>query len=833
MKSFSFLKTAAFILIALIVTGCPKNKSHKTNLDATVEMQRVYPVEDTSFYFIEELPDTLDLNQDISKLSLQTLRLLHHFVYARHGKLFMEADLRGYFSAQTSWYDKLINAKWDTALDYNYNYNSDANYDDVVRYAFPEIVLSLEETAFLEKVDARMQKLLKENYLQKDDCKVGNIKNIVNLFQFEDLRNGFMQHLAEDNMVITPSKNIQLFHVYDENDYCQIPNFITTDLMLQAFHIYFSYTLRNLEQNSFIPILQQLTLSLYEESMKQMKITVGEMQEIAAYNAVFYAIPYYLLTDKKVEMPTKYKSIFEQELKQIAAQTETTSALLRFDMNFPYDQFKPRGHYSRNAEMERYFKAMQWLQLAPYCRENSRQLQDAIFAASLLNSAKATDGTPLLSLYQAIYQTTEFLIGEADNLSIMDIATFLKKTKINTAAVSLQADNVIKIDNMLRDLGKTRNRIGSVYEHKSLFCRDRINFMPARYVMDNEVLNRMLDATPNATRAFPKGLDIFAAFGSQPAYDVLLNTCQEPQQWAQFIPEIRKLQSQFNSFKQWNNSVYNKWIESLLALQKSQKSYPEFMQLPSWNLKNLNSSLASWTELKHDAILYAEQPVVAECGGGEQPPSPTTIGYVEPNILFWNKLEELVNLTSNLLTKNKLMTPVLQENTDKLKEYVLFLKRVSQKELRKEKLTPQEYETIEKFGASIEYFTLEVMKMVEESIEEWDAIQGPDKSVAVVADVFTRNILNCDKCGILHEGVGLVNYLYVVVEIEGLLYLTRGATFSYHEFVQPLNQRLTDEEWQQLLDKGEAPPVPTWMDKIIFRSVPPKANERIFYSSGC
>jgi hypothetical protein len=111
-------------------------------------------------------------------------------------------------------------------------------------------------------------------------------------------------------------------------------------------------------------------------------------------------------------------------------------------------------------------------------------------------------------------------------------------------------------------------------------------------------------------------------------------------------------------------------------------------------------------------------------------------------------------------------------------------------------------------------------------------LQGPDKSIAVVADIYTRNIRECSKNGILHVATGKANNIYVVVEMEGYLYLTRGATFSYYEFIQPLNARLTDEEWQQMLEKKKAPPVPLWMKDLIIEKEP-KAEERVFYSSGC
>lgn len=48
--------------------------------------------------------------------------------------------------------------------------------------------------------------------------------------------------------------------------------------------------------------------------------------------------------------------------------------------------------------------------------------------------------------------------------------------------------------------------------------------MPTRYMADNEVLNKRADATLNSNRAYPKALDVFAAFGVKSAA-ALLDTC--------------------------------------------------------------------------------------------------------------------------------------------------------------------------------------------------------------------------------------------------------------------------------------------------------------------
>ncbi|MHA1934864.1 MAG: DUF3160 domain-containing protein, partial [Candidatus Thorarchaeota archaeon] len=45
--------------------------------------------------------------------------------------------------------------------------------------------------------------------------------------------------------------------------------------------------------------------------------------------------------------------------------------------------------------------------------------------------------------------------------------------------------------------------------------------------------------------------------------------------------------------------------------------------------------------------------------------------------------------------------------------------------------------------------------------------------------------------------------------------ITRGGTFSYYEFVQPMSDRLTDEAWRDMLDQGLAPSFPDWSESFI------------------
>lgn len=765
------------------------------------------------------LPQFIDLKQDISHLSFQELRLLRSYPYAIHGYHFMEADINAFFSANTKWYNNLVNdIYWDAE-------EGKGKFAE----SYEEVNLTPEEKAFVDRIDARMTELRQHQFIQRDSYYLGNTNNIVNLFQFKDIDKEILEKLQQNNFVITKGNNLQLFHAYEENDYRQVPNFITTDLYLQAFHMYFSYILKSLEKQHIIPTLEMLCHSFNAACIKLAEQTEDEsLKDMAEHAATFYAIPYYLLTNKTLTVPSKYETEYQEEIEHINKQEDNFSDFLSYkDAYFPYSLFKPRGHYTREPQLQAYFKAMMWLQTACFCREQQEQLKRSIFQAAVLCTYKSIDQTPLIKLYQHIYTPLTFLMGEADNLSIFDIARILEKNNAIHIEDALTGGQIEKVNQALIELAKHKNNIKPQIE---ITCRDKINFMPQRYLSDNEVIQKLVDVNPNSQRAYPKGLDVFATFGTGTAESLLIDFYKEPNNWSEYSKELQQLKDKFKTSKSTQLSVYELWMKSLLTMQQTDKNNPGFMQTPEWGYKNLNTALASWAELKHDAILYGEQPMAAECGGAG-PPDPIVVGYVEPNLPFWRKMENILQATRLILQQNDCMTDDLKGKTDQLNDYVTFLIQVTEKELRGEKLTEPEYRTLEYMGSSIEYFTLSVVDP-DLHLDDWSLVQGPDKSIAIVAGIYTRNIRGCNKNGILHIATGNANNIYVVVEIEGNLYLTRGATFSYYEFVQPLGTRLTDEEWQKMLEEKKAPAVPEWMKSILIEKEP-HVNERVFYSSGC
>ena len=214
---------------------------------------------------------------------------------------------------------------------------------------------------------------------------------------------------------------------------------------------------------------------------------------------------------------------------------------------------------------------------------------------------------------------------------------------------------------------------------------------------------------------------------------------------------------------------------------------------------------------------------------------PLVKGYVEPNVKFWKKAAELLHNTAQLLKDQKMMTKKIEDVTERMAEEVAFLLRVSEKELAGKTLSDEEYDQIAYIGSTFENISIDLIRMPSQELMGWADVEGADRKVALVADVYTANADNNPDKAILFEAVGDADEIYVVVEMGGYLYLTRGAVLSYREFIQPIDQpRLTDEEWQEQLKSNPRKGVPEWMKSIL---VPlnkmPEPNEEVFYSSGC
>ena len=769
---------------------------------------------------VENLNGKINLNMDISKLSVLELRVLRNAFAARQGYLFSSSELRGIFNT-TTWYDSLCWKRYDAE-----NY-WDEEKQETVNNAAP-IKYSAKESAFIDKLRAREKELLKKNFTNPNG--IVNVNNLVNPLQLKEFPDALKDALGKRGFAIVEADNEQIFQVYEKNDYNLFPNFVTTDLYLQLFHLYFDTTMRKVEETTLSGVMTNFTRLMYERMNNWAKTEKDKnVKDAAEWNTAFFAVALSLISGEPLPaVPAKYAEEAKAELeKSIATENDYSTFLGYLNVKFAYALFKPRGHYTRSEQCQRYFRAMMWLQTVPFGTDINEQMLRAAMLAETIGAEAS-----LKKAYLSVFDPITFLMGEPDNVTILHVYDVMKKQGVDAKKLAKDKKAMAAFCKEVDDVAEKQTRIRPKFERTS---HNKVNLMPQRYQPDAEVLQEMVDCDNAITkRDVPMGLDVMAAMGSTAAERILIQELKQDKQWEGFTPNLERMKKLMKTVK-WDACVTNNWMSALNVINTAKDSRePYFMKTPQWDKKNLNATLASWAELKHDAILYAKQPMAAECGDGSLP-APIVKGYVEPNVAFWTKAISLIDATQGVFKKFNLLTEELESLCEGVRDEAEFFLNISKKELAGGKITDEEYDHIRYIGATFENLSLEMVKEPDQYLMGWSDIQGTDKSIAVVADVYTANGDNNPQKSVLYEGVGPANEIYVIVEIDGYLYLMRGGVFSYREFKRPMDeQRMNDEEWQQKLKEYPNTGKPSWMEEII---VPLKKkvenNEMIYYGTGC
>jgi hypothetical protein len=807
-------KTFVLLSVAAISTACSQKQMTAVQI----------PVSQIN---VEQLRDSIDYDMDVSGLCLGDLRVLRNAPAALQGYPFEDSYLRSIYGS-TTWYDSLtyvLSEKMEVKI----NEKEDETWEHAFYRTIEEgklLKYTQQELDFMKRLKAREDELRKQNFTPGEGLKV-NVQNIINPTQIKEYDSLLCQQLAKDGFGIVPANHQQLFHVYERNDYAGFPSFVTTDLYLQLFHLYFDCMLRELEEQRLCQLMIDFTRGMYDLSYNMYRRAGADelVEKTAKHNADFYNIAYKLFTDKYISAPEPGSVVIE-EVEHVMAATESMNRFMKDyeDIQFPYSLFRPRGHYSRTEKLQRFFRGMMWLQTVPFGMNHQEEVQQAVMMAYALKSDKE-----LMKKYDKMNRFITFLMGKPDNLSLPQVMAEVAKTDMQMEDLLHNDAELGKVKARLEKIGNEQTRIRPAFERTS---HNKICVMPQRYQPDGEVLLKMVDYDNKPTkRATPKGLDFFAAMDVTAAERSLM---EEKNDWKALGDTLVVMKKRMDEID-WQETIATQWMNALTKLSAKGDSLPYFMGNTQWDRKDLNAMLASWAELKHDAILYAKQPAGAECGGGDEIPEPILKGYVEPNVAFWQKAIELLENTEKLLKQENMLTEKIERATERLHEEAEFLLRASQKELQGKLLSNEEYQQLEYIGATFENISLELVCEKDQFLQGWNDVQGADKNVALVADVYTANADNNPEKSILFEAVGNADEIFVIVEIGGYLYLTRGAVLSYREFIQPIDEpRLTDEEWQQMLKKTPRKGVPEWMKSIIVPlKVAPEPDEEVFYSSGC
>lgn len=647
----------------------------------------------------------------------------------------------------------------------------------------------------------------------------------------ENLSDEQRQALEANSFVVVPDKVPQIYSIYESAADRGWPVFVTTDAVLHAYHVLYDYALRQAEYQHLVPALSSLTQTMLDTSLEQERATSGGVSLAAQDNVAFFSVAQQLL-NPGVPIPAEVENQVEAELDLIMAHSGIAKSP-NFGIEEDYSQYVPRGHYTRNETFARYFRAMMWLGRMPFLLspggtpeaiEMGRQLtRQAILIVDVLQHATVGDQNAL-AVWERIYLPTAFFVGSTDDLNVYDYVQLMTEIYGDSLKLS-DLEDVNRLDHFIDSALRLRSpRIVSSpvddREDESVVTKG-FRFMGQRFVFDSYIFQQLVydqveaylgtgqpftavPAPAGFVRGFPRGLDVASVFGSERALEIM--RADGDTTYEGYEEQMTLLRREVDSLppEQWSENLYWSWLHSLRPLLRQRDQiYPAFMRNPAWMDKDLQTFLGSWTELRHDTLLYAKQSMTMRATSVQQDPQRPR-GYVEPQPDVYARLASLCGQMKEGLRSHELLNVEMESKLEQMKEVLKSLEDISLKELKGQTLSEDDYYLIQRFGhimAGLTTFS---------TVTDDQLSSEADERMAIVADVHT----DPNSGQVLQEAVGDAFRIYVLAPSDGGTMATVGGVFSYHEFKQPMSDRLTDEAWQAMDPK---PPQPDWVASFIVK----------------
>jgi hypothetical protein len=674
-----------------------------------------------------------------------------------------------------------------------------------------------------------------------------NLAKAANFHILDKLTTTERASLSTNGFLVIHSQEAQFGDIRDEVAYRNgQPYYLTTDAAYHAMHLQFDALLKALEVQELSPMLLAITQSSLTEVQSYLPLVQGTAMENDTQEAEAYLSVALKLLQPDASIDPAVEEVVNQQVDQIMAYGGKDNSVLlkKYSSTFEddYGAYRPVGHYIDSPELEQYFRAMTWYGRVNFALQEGSRLPAVVTLAlcqAQVNSQPAADQWAL------IQESLNFMVGPSDDAGPLEYAALMDQVYGSNMSLHDLEDNG-RWQAFLK-LGTAQlppPQINSTFVDfmVQLPAAKGWRFMGQRFTLDefifqNLIYDKVSQKTDGTRRNFPSALDVMAVLGSESAQQSLtdMGATQFPNYSTQLAGLQRAAQAQPEA--QWLERFYSSWLYSFIPLLAAKgNAYPAYMRSPAWGYKDLNAALGSWTELKHDTILYTK--MAEGAGGGGAPQSGPAPSYVEPNPEAFTRMAYMAgSLADGLTTRLQNYPPAQSTTTDSglvnpgpyypdlaLGDYITgmhdlasqltLLAQAASDELAGKKLSDDEASAI-----------LNCLGQIE-CENESNAYHRPGSEmpkVPVVAAVSGAGD------SVLEAATGEVDRIYVVVPLENRWEIAQGGVYSYYEFIQPRDQRLTDDAWREKLTGSSRPALPSWASHFVsYGGIPSYENAMLF-----
>ncbi len=615
-----------------------------------------------------------------------------------------------------------------------------------------------------------------------------------------------------------------------------LPVFVSVDSILHALHRSFDAILQRAEREVLVRELELLLGSLREAAAAEYE-EHGPSPHLAALDE-------YLTTAHRFatrEDPLLIRPRAGGDVARVDAWYEAGLAaggaqgieLFGTRRLVDFSQLAPRGHYQENAWLAAYFRAMVWLG-----RVDLRLVEDVdhelwvrrpqVAATLVLDRLLERAGR---DRWHRIDRLIGAFTGGRETMLPREIAAALAEIGVrHEDELSTVSDDVLA--RQLLDVGAARRRVASTLLIRRTLGGTAMQpvgvaLFGQRFTIDAQVLgNLVYDRVGGGEilRMMPTPLDVaFAALGNDDAARLL-----EPELRAHsHAPDLETARVAVDAHEEdfWKADLYHRWVHVLRALsprENAPEDLPSVARTEAWGRRVLNTQLASWTELRHDTVLYAAQSYASGLGC-DYPDA-----WVEPAPEAFLRMADLAagfeELAGDLAPSSEELATDVVTWARNTRQTVLLLADMADRQRTGQLPTQAQLDFLEhavrtspgcvRIGEAEGWYP--DLFFVEESSYE---------DGAVVVDVHTQPT---DELGalvgrVLHVGTGLPRLMAVTFETCQGPRLYLGLVSSYHEMITSDFERLNDQDHRNLVHAAPPPDVP-WMRDLVVRW--PRCGER-------
>jgi len=679
-----------------------------------------------------------------------------------------------------------------------------------------------------------------------------------------------IRQLDANRILIRNESYKQVFGPYVSS---RIPLFVTSDCLLNAYHVLYEESIFRLEQAGTRQLPEILrfimqNLSAVCEGIEGPAELIAPARQRAT---IVVGTALKLLDDEFSVDDQATMAIIDEEVARIVAAAvrmkpawlgEPTADFLTLD----YTRYKVRGFYTRSETLSRYFRAVAWLQSIPFRVSYDDELLSVLMLGGCLSTERFGDDTETYHAYRSYFRTyTEFL-GVGDDWDLITAADAvaagsdfdLEEKRAELMAQAREGDGP-QINDQLR----------FAPEDPNVEAEPNFRILSAYRLPEAVLFHRTTDLRRFPGRAFPNGLEVCIALGSVFARDKI-----EDGERAKLLATIDENLGFFAG-----SSLYFDYLNAISALlDVPEPNAPAFMAGEPWQAKSCGTAMAGWAQLRHTWVLQAKLCVWYWCV------TSLPSGFVEPEPEFFRRMARLADRTNDLLVaadafghdysglidaltevadlldqsedlddftsslwslpedrQNQLWDLEMfvyelegdkQARVDRLRQMAQDLGQgildpdaewlLSLYDVDLEPLWPLLAETSLRLEA-IARKQLDGVGLSEEDEEFLEAYGATIARVMLYGgnayhtprDDAPRivDVYSNSEAGNLHVGISRARALYVLYPWQGRTVLCRGAVMPYYEFAH--HGRITDSEWKGMLGGDKRPEVPAWLRPVI------------------